>query len=262
MSFTGREFVFDGISGSMYGLMLCNFDGAKQDEGVAGEEISIIEDRIARRMTGLHYGITNNKAKEFPLAFVVTESNRHLDRYEVANIAGWLTGHHDYKELSVVQDDLDGVFYRCILTELEQIEVGMHTVGFVATVVCDGPNAYRRYAPTTFSLGDSVSYVNTSNVNDYYLPTLSITGSGDVEIANTTDGTSFSLVGLPDGERTIDVDCLNQVMTASDGINLYQYWNTDSDKYFPRFVRGVNALTLSGSGSLTIYNEVPWNIGH
>lgn len=265
MSFTGTTFFFDGVSSEQYGLMLCNFDGANQEAGKVGGKLSIQEDRIARRFNSLHYGVTNNEAKVFPLVFVVSDDKRRLDRYDIARIGAWLTGHSGYKELAVMQPDLEGVFYRCIITDLEQIEVGMRTVGFTATASCDGPYAYRRMAHTdiSFSGSTSVLYHNMSNVNDYYYPVMEITCTGtDFSIENSTDGTVFSLSGMPSGTRTIQIDTLNQVMTSSDGFDLYAYWNTDMDKCFPRFVRGDNQLIIAGAGTMTIQNVFPWNVGN
>ncbi|MGM9608346.1 MAG: phage tail domain-containing protein [Oscillospiraceae bacterium] len=265
MAFTGTTFFFDGVSSEQYGLMLCNFDSAKQEAGRVGGKLSIQEDRIARRSTSLHYGVENNEAKEFPLVFVVSDDNRRLDRYDIASIGAWLTGHSDYKELAIMQPDLEGVFYRCIITDLEQIELGMRVVGFTATVSCDGPYAYRRMVRTTIPFNGTTSarYHNMSNVNDYYRPLMEVTCTGtELYIENTTDGTTFKLSGMPTGTRTIQIDTLNQVMTSSDGIDLYAYWNEGIDKHFPRFVRGDNNLTITGEGTLTIQNVFPWNIGH
>lgn len=264
MSFTGTDFVFDGVSGKQYGLMLCNFDSEKQEAGVVGSKLSISEDRLTRRPTPLHYGIENNTPKEFPAIFVVRDSNKRLDRFDIANIAGWLSGHSDYKELTVDQEDMTGVFYKCIITELRQLEVGGDTVGFSATITCDCPYAYRRMADTklTFDGAYSGVYRNHSNVNDYYFPMMEITASGDITIENKTDGTVFQLTGLPAGDRTITIDTQNQVMTSTDELDLYQYWNTGIDKCFPRFLRGDNQLAVTGSGTMTIQNEFHWNIGH
>lgn len=265
MAFTGTSFFFDGISSQQYGLMLCNTDSADQEAGMVGGKLSIQEDRLARRTTGLHYGVANNEAKEFPLVFIVSDDTRRLDRYDIARVGAWLTGHADYKELVIVQPDMEGVFYRCLITELEQIEVGMRTIGFTAQVTCDGPYAYRRMPRTelSFSGTASVLYHNMSNVNDYYCPVMEVASTGtEFRMENTTDGTVFSLSGMPAGTRTLRIDTLNQVMTSSDGLDLYQYWNDGIDKAFPRFVRGDNQLVITGEGALTIQNVFPWNVGH
>lgn len=265
MSFTGLNFVFDGVSSEKYGLILCNFGSTTQKAGQVGSKLSILEDRIPRRHIGVHYGTKDNEAKEFTLVMMVSDDNRCFDRYDIASVAGWLTGHQDYKELTILQPDMEGVFYRCLISGLEQIENGMRTVGFVATVTCDGPHAYRRMAPATIDVSGETTlmYHNHSNVNSYYRPGIAVSCAGtSFSIENASDGSVFCLDGMPDGERMIYIDAANQVMTSSDGINLYQYWNNGINKCFPRFVRGDNHLVISGTGTLTIGNVFPWNIGN
>lgn len=265
MAFTGYSFIYNGISSEQFGLMLCDFENAKQEAGKLGAGLSIQEDRIARRTTSLHYGVIDNTAKSFPLVFVSTDPAKRLDRYDIAQVASWLSGHSDYKELVVLEPHMEGVFYRCIMTDIEQIEVGKRTIGFTATACCDGPYAYLSRKSTVYHLDGTTTeiYRNGSNVNDYYYPTMELICTGsNFALTNQTDGTAFVLNGMPSGDRTIQIDTLNQVMTSSDDINLYEYWNTDMDKYFPRFLRGDNRLTLEGNGSLTIQNVFPWNVGN
>ena len=112
MAFYGSSFIYDGISSEQYGLVLASFDGNKQSEGNIGGELTIHEDRINRRSTGLHYGTTANTPLSFPVVFTVCEDNKYLDRFDVAAVAGWLTGHQQYKTLTICQPDFDGIFYR------------------------------------------------------------------------------------------------------------------------------------------------------
>lgn len=267
MAFTGNSFVFDGISSEQYGLILCDFATAKQEAGKINDGLSIQESRTTRRFTPLHYGIINNSPKTFPLVFVVSDSSHKLDRYDVASIAGWLTGHADYKELIIVQPDMQRIYYKCIITNLEQIEVGMRIIGFTATVVCDSPYAYFSLPDTQIEYNQthSVLYRNFSNVNEYYYPVIEITCEDtDFEFINTTNQTTFSLTGLPTGAKTIKIDALNQVMTSSDGANLYEHWNVGTTKVFPRFTRGDNwlSITATGAGTIKISNVFPWNVGN
>lgn len=264
MSFQGSTFIYDGIPSDMYGLMIANIDSDKQSVGNYGGKLSISEDRFSGRATGLHYGTYANDALSFPITFVVCEDNRHLDRYEQAAISGWLTGHQDYKQLVICQHDMEGVYYNCLITELKAVEAGMRQIGFTATVTCDGPYAYRSCANDVIECGGSAQYLyrNLSNVNDVFRPVITVTCTGtSFSIENQANGTLFTLSGMEDGSRTITIDCLNQVMTSSDGLNLYQYWNDGVDKEFPSFVRGDNMLNLSGNGTVTIRNEFPWNVG-
>lgn len=264
LSFYGSSFTFDGIPSEMYGLIIGDIGNLKQAGGKLGGSMTIYEDRAPRRATGLDYGGAANGALSFPVAFTVSEDNRFLDRYEVAAIAGWLFGHTDFKRLTIDQPDLEGAYYQCRITELEQYEVGAMPVGFAATVTCDGPYAYRSMADTVISCDGlcSAVYKNASNVNDYYLPSIEIACSGTgMTIENLTDGSVFQIEGLPAGQRVLHIDSKNQVMTSSDGVNLYQHWNQGIDKSFPRFLRGGNRLKVSGQCVVTIKNDFPWNVG-
>lgn len=261
MSFYGSSFIFDGIPGEEYGLKLANIGGFSQSKANFGGELTIHEDRIYGRSTGLHYGATANKALSFPISFTVCNDNQHLDRYESAAVAGWLTGHSQYKWLSVEQEDMESIAYRCIITKLEAQEVGGWTVGYTATVTCDGPYAYRHWADTIIECDGSSTYVyrNMSNVNGYYRPVIEIECTGtSLSIANTTDGTTFALDGMTDVARTISIDCLNQVITDSAGTNLYAC----ASGKLPRFLRGDNHLDLTGDFTMTVNNMFPWNIGN
>lgn len=271
MAFQGNKFIFDGVPGEQYGLVLANINNANQDAGKIGGTWKVHEDRIARRSVGLDYGVTANDPLSFPITMVAMEDNQHFDRYDIAAIAGWLTGHQSFKKLVILQQDMENVYYKCRITKLDAVEVGMRVVGFTATVTCDGPYAYRATTPTTIvgtDGGVTETYFCQSNVNDYFYPVITLTEvSGDVSITNSADGNRlFSLGGLPSpsigNSRTITIDCVHQIMIASDGINLYEYWNAETPKYFPRFVRGGNPITIAGACVATIEGDVAWNIGY
>lgn len=266
MSFSGYSFVFDGIPSERFGLVVAGINNTNQSPGHMGGKLDIQEDRIARRSTGLHYGAISNEPLSFPISFTVDRDNHFLDRYDVAAIAGWLTGHQQYKKLVICQPDLLDVHYMCLITDLVSCEVGGRIVGFTATVSCNGPYAYRTAPATVFEFQneeESVIYCNFSNVNDYYRPVIEIsTQSTIVSIRNSTDGSLFTLSDMPAIAKTIRIDCLNQVMESSDGMNLYQHWNKDIKKVFPQFLRGANQLEVYGCTALTIKNEFPWNVGY
>lgn len=261
MSFYGSSFIFDGISGEEYGLRIANIGGFSQSKANFGGELTIHEDRINGRSTGLHYGATANKALSFPISFTVCNDNQHLDRYESAAVAGWLTGHTQYKRLCIEQPDMESITYRCLITKLEAQEVGGWTVGYTATVTCDGPYAYRHWADTVATCSGASAYLyrNMSNVNGYYRPIVEIECTGtSLSIENVTDGSVFVLEGMSDVDRTIHIDCLNQVITDSAGTNLYAC----ASGRMPRFLRGDNQLNLTGNFVMKVNNEFPWNVGN
>lgn len=183
----------------MYGLVVADIGSSKQSTGAVGGKATIFEDRISRRSTGLDYGAYSNEPLSFPIVFTVTHGKRRLDRYELAAISGWLTGHSDFKELVICQPDMDLITYKCRITNLETYDIGMKQVGLTATVTCDGPYAYISMADSVISCGGTTSYFyhNHSNVNDYYRPMIKIECTGtDIMINNQTDGSVFELKGM------------------------------------------------------------------
>lgn len=265
MAFWARSIIYNGIPSETFGLMLYDIENYSQSEGTLGTKISIVEDRIRRRNPPIHYGITNNDPLTFKLVMGVTDQEIRLDRYDLAAIAGWLTGHSEYKWLHICQPDLELVRYRCLITELRQIEIGMLPVAFEATVVCDGPYAY--HLPWQHSIVSSgqAEYLchNPSNVNEYYFPSMVIecpAGTTDISIANAADpGRSFALAGLSGtASRSIAVDGETLAVQATDGTDLYENCSLE----FLRLVRGDNPLTVNGACTVTLKCEVPMNIGY
>ena len=141
MSFYGCSFIYDGIPSEEYGLMIYDFGSVSQDDGSVGTELTILEDRVQRRSTPIHYGIANNAPLQFSLVFGALEP---LDRFDVAAIAGWLCGHAQYKPFTVVQPDMALYHYKAIVTKLDIIPWSGSPVAFKAALVCDSPFAYMR----------------------------------------------------------------------------------------------------------------------
>lgn len=265
MAFQGNKFIFDGIPGEQYGLMLANINNANQDAGKIGGTWKVHEDRIARRSVGLDYGVTANDPLSFPITTVAMEDNRHFDRNDIAAVAGWLTGHQSFKKLVILQDDMEDVYYKCRITQLEAVEVGMRVVGFTATVTCDGPYAYRSTAPQMIvgsPNGSPSTYFNPSNVNDYFYPSMLLAGVvGDVSIIDIDDGNrELRLVDLPPSTTTIRKSVDSGVAVRMDDVspsqhtisarasrkNLVLYPHLETTKT----VAGV-AFTDNGDGTVT-----------
>lgn len=265
MSFRARSFIFDGTPSEEFGLVISNIGNDRQNPGAIGSELDILEDRIPRRHTAIHYGTVGNEPLSFPVVFSTDKDNGSFDRYDIARISGWLTGHQQYKKLVLDEADMTGIYYNCIIKELTQVEVNGNTVGFKAVVICDSPFAYRILPDTVVTCSSSLNFVyrNMSNVNDYYRPSMTIvTSAASVTIKNNTDGSTFTLSGMPKTSKTISIDGESMVMTSSDGTNLYAYWNPGAAKHVFRTLRGDNQISVSGACTITIKNEFPWSIGY
>lgn len=265
MSFYGSSFSFDGVSCEEYGLMLYDF-GSTTHGNSEYAKVDIQEDRIPGRTRSLFYGTSYEDPLEFKLVFGAMEdvanNDEPIDRSEMEVIAGWLTGHNEYKWLMIDEFGLESIRYRCIITDLKTIEVDMYKWAFECTVHCDSPYGYTLPEQFTYQVDGTSSVVlhSRSSMNAAYLPVVSIrlNDNGNFSITNSSDGgKEFTLTGYPQTSDTITVNSETGVVSSASGLNVYPYLNFA----FPRLVRGKNELTITGNGTVTFTCEFPVNVG-
>lgn len=258
--FGGYEFTFAGGSSYQYGLMLYDFGGTGQSPVPFGNKGSIIETRTLGRIQPLHFGVNyHGSPLQFKLVFGTLEKS--LDRYDMENIAHWLTGYQDYQWLSIDQPDLERVQFRCLITQLTPLYHGWLPYAFEAEVVCDCPYAYGFPFEYQYDISGTtdILFRNDSSVREYIKPTLIyIPTSGDtLSIVNHDDNDrEFKLTGIPSSTNVI-VDNRNGIIQEAIGkTNLYNGFNLN----FFRLVHGDNNLTITGNGTLTITGRLLYNV--
>lgn len=257
--FNAYEFTFAGKSSRMYGLMLYDFDGTGQDKVSFGSHASIVETRTKGRVSPVHFGVDYHSA---PLSFkLVFGAEEPLDRYEMEVVSMWLTGYQDYQWLSIDQPDLERVQFRCLITQLTPLHHGWLPVAFEATVLCDCPYAYGYPFQHCYHIdGETdILFRNDSSTRAHIRPMLTyLQSSGDsLSIVNHSDGDRrFQLTGLPSPAH-VEIDNENGIIRElMDGRDLYGGFDLD----FFRLVQGDNALTVHGSGTLTISGRLLYNV--
>lgn len=245
----------------MYGLMIYDFDGRSQENVAFGNSGVIVETRTNLRVDPIHFGVNYNKT---PLQFkLVFGAQQALDRYEMESISYWLTGRQTYEWLSIGQDDLEDVQFKCIITNLTPLSSGWVPYAFEATVVCDCPYAYSYPFKYEYTINGETSILlrNNSAVREYVKPALTFVpdnGATKISIINDSDdGREFVIDNLPSGNLRVEVDNINGIIKeANRGLNLYDGFNL---KFF-RLVQGDNRLRIRGDGSLTISGRFYRNI--
>ena len=267
MAFYGCYFSFDGIPCTEYGLMMYEFgSGSAETNTTLATNIEIVEDRIARRYTPLHYGTISNEPLEFTMTFGADISdldrNSYIDRWDMDAIANWLTAHNTYKWLEIMQPDMEMFRYKCFITDLKHTDVGNLPWGFTCKVICDSPFAYRYPEVYKYIINGNaeIDLMNHSAYRGYYKPPISIylSRGGTFSITNVTDNNrTMQLTGLPASATTLQIDNENEVITCDTITNPYQYFNFN----FFRLCRGNNHLIMTGTGNIEITCEFPINIG-
>lgn len=232
---------------------------------------------VFRQHSSLLRGVEDDDKLSFPLSFGLCpdrmERRQFLDRFEIESVSSWLTGHRSWGWLTIEQADLARVRYRCIITELEEVSSGWDTYGFTCTVQCDSHYAYMIPQEHKYHCDDelNIDFFNRSSMNAPYFPSLVIEplGSRGVSIVNQSFGgigPAWGDLAYINGERQPALPALaglkikmdeNGVLTNSEGLNLYPYYN------FERLglVRGKNRLVVTGRCNLMIRCEFPVDVG-
>ena len=269
--FYGCECVFNGISCRNFGLMVYDFGDNTQDEISHTSTGKILSDHVPGRNGNYLYGIDRQEPLSFRLILCANEEaadrGEFFDRFDIAAISGWLTGHQTWKYLSISQPDMEDFRYKCVITELTTLTHGSVPWAFSCTVTCDSPYAYlypeiRSYK--AIPSGTTVAIRSRSTCRDLYYPVIELTKnsaahiSARVAISNITLGREFVLEQIPTSATRIHIDGSRQLITdETSGINLYKSFNR---VFFP-LTHGPNQVRLTGDFTAKFICEYPVDIG-
>lgn len=171
--YKSSSFVFDGVPSELYGLMIYFMDDADNRELALGTDVDVIEDRLPKRTSPIHYGVDINKSMSFPLTFGSTD---YIEDYDVDAILSWLTGHQQYKWLEFVDGD-HYVRYKCHLNNMQSIYINGLPTAFTCDVECDGQFAYEYPITNQYEIDTTeayIEYLNKSAYNGYLYPKLKV----------------------------------------------------------------------------------------
>ena len=256
------EFVYAGLSSAMFDMVVCDVGSKTHSDNAFGNHANIVETRIANRITPIHYGVRYN---DEPLSFtLIFASERRLDRYQMQEIAKWLTGYQEYQWLSIAQPDLEHIQFRCLVKSLTPVSVGWYAVAFEAEIVWDGPYGYSYPFERSFTINGSKSVVfhNDSTARVGLRPMVKVAlsaGCKKFSIKNNTTGDdALVLSELPGSALSITIDNENLVITEdAHGLDLYDHFNF----CFLELESGDNELVFNGSGTVTISGRYLYNVG-
>jgi phage-related protein len=248
--FKGVDFIFDGVPSETYGVKIGAFNLRSPEITLSGLQRSIEEYRIKRRSKPIFQGVEIREKLEFDLLLF---SEVEIDTYDRQFIDSWLH-QQNYRFFSIVQSDFEGLYFNCIITSSEKVEVGNIPYAKMMHVVCDDAYVYSNeyeYNFTSTSTPKNVEIRSRSNINDYlYVEdmTITTTSATTVKITNNTDNTRlFEITGLSSGE-TITVDNDNKILTSSNSNNRVGNFNK---KWF-RLLPQKNIIRLEGNFNLNM----------
>ena len=262
MSFYARNFIYDSIISSEYGLTI----SSDNDSSVSGADVELHTQSIYRRPKAYLLGVQQTPVLSMPIYITVPLS---LSSTESSVISRWLFGRTSYKRLQIIQYDMQYVYYNCIFTSPQIERVGNVIRGYRSKIVCDSPFAWEFPKTITYSYDGNTAYDdicinNTSDNDDYTYPEISFSINaygGGLSIINTSDNNrKFVFYGL-DANEVMTVNNDTQVISSSTGENRLPNFNdgatTPSDFYkWLRYVPGENRLSIEGNiSSLSLTHQ-------
>jgi len=247
MSFTGKRFVFDGISSTQYNLVVGNKSGG-DIEIDSGSNVTIYEEEIYGKSKPYFYGATPSGKLSFSL---LAFSPEPISARKSSRLMSWLFGQKEYKVFQIVQGDMKSVYFNAFLQSPKTWRVGNQVMGYTFDVVCDSPYAYE--FPKTFErnytsgdITDNFEFYNDSDNIAFLYPNLILEMDdfgGDISIVNASDDNrELSFTGLSANE-IITINNNLGIITSSVDLKRMSNFN----KKFFRLVPSVNELTISGN---------------
>lgn len=246
--FKGLNFTFNDIPSENYGLRIAFINDVGVKDTYSGIQQGIEEIKIKRVDKPVFFGVEKTGKISFEILIF---SEEEIDTYDRQAIDRWLF-QNTYKYFQIDQEDYNGLFFRCIMTEAPKLEIGNRPYAKRVIVTCDSPYVYTdeyTYTFTSTSTPSNANITNLSNINNYSYPEYIITTStsGDVSVSNNTDGTTFSVTGLANGE-VLTVDNDRKILSSSTGQRRIGNFN----KTWGRLLPDINNFTFTGNFNIDI----------
>lgn len=260
MAFYATNFIFDNIPSEEYGLIISSQDGESSND--ASHNVELITDEIYRRHTPYFYGVKQSQMLSIPAS--IRSINGEITAEDSSYIQKWLFGQLTFKQLKIVQPDMEGYYYKCFLLDPQIIRVGNIIVGYDFTIQLDSPFAYGEEKETLISnpYNTTFTFLNQSDNNYYTYPIVTIRMNALEDAPQV--GFYFKVTNQSDNNRVF------QLGTALDQINSEEYIIINNDLqsiisytdftmgtltpnkriqdlqngYFFRLVQGVNTLVF------------------
>jgi len=251
--FYGLDFIYNGIPSDTFGLKIVEFGSSGEREDMTAVSYSVEEEKVRRKPVPYFFGVEQNDKLKFSMTIARQEA---LDRYDNGVITKWLFN-KQYNELKVIQPDLNGVYYRCILTNPKKVQYGNLAYAISFDVECNAPYGFTEEITDTYNITTSatINHYSPSCSNDYLYPKLEIT------VGSTT--TNFSIINTSDANREFKFTSIapSQVITVTNDLGIITSTGSASltqfNKKWFRILPEYNVLTVTGSATLKIIARYP-----
>lgn len=263
MGFYAKSFTYNGEMSEYYNLQIASMDSGGATSNNGSGSIDIIDDFIFRNPVPYFYGVKYNSKLSFPVAFFSPDEVTAVD---ISYIQQWLFGDLQYRNLAIVQPDMDGIYFKCIFTDPQIIKAGNLIRGISGTAICNSQWAFTYPRTITYEYGSAPSdteirFFNNSHYKGYNRPIVSFkmdSSGGDLSVVNESDDSREFLFESLSARETITTNSSLGQVQSDLGLRRLSNFN----KNFLRLKNGLNVLKVTGNISeLSITYEFVRRLG-
>lgn len=258
MTIGSGRFMYANENSDKYGIILCSIGSINTESNEEASTV-ITSKTSLQKKTDFH-------ALQYddPLRFTITiakEDGKLMDSYDERKLKKWLCKPERHW-LQVDQEDLYNVWYNCIITNPRKGNIAKKTGGITFNVECDWGGAWTSNYKKSYTTQNNTlkfSFNFSSDFDRYILaPLMKITAlsDGDISIANTTSGQTFTLRNCKKNEIII-FDNDNHIFETTELRTLLGDWN----KQFFELMEGNNLIELQGNFQLDMEYRLPVRVG-
>lgn len=257
MGFYGSTLIFNDISSDAFGLYIGSI-GGREDSSLktTGE---IIKDKTAKQTVYNLFGVDYSTPLEFKITLY---AEKYIDRNIYSKVERWLSS-PTYKKLRIVQEDLQSIWFNCILKEFEPKYAGNQIVGLSFSGECDAPWAWEDKPPISLVDLTGINQIEFNNLSDhqgYIYPTIRFKtlSDGDIKIKNSTDNRELIFHDLSAGDE-IEVQNNLQIIKTITGLDAFKKCNY----HWLRLIPDLNQLIVEGDFEyITLQYTLPRKVGN
>lgn len=211
-------------SGSLFGLMPCNFSssGLETNENGANLELTVVNVPGSNKWRCLSGKYANALTGTFQVCKnPCTTSIPYFDAEDLRFFNRWLNRNDGYHKFKIIKDGDNGYseFYFNAQLNVKRLEIAGSVIGLEITVTTDAPFAY--FEPKTaimnMTAGNlSYTYTDMSDEVGHLYPVFQITcnTNGDFSVSNSLSGVKTIINNCTEGE-IIKIDSGHKIITSS-----------------------------------------------
>lgn len=268
MNLFGKDVVIGGFKLSDYGLILASFDGANDDEEL-GMTYEVTEEYLGNNPVPVQLSAKYSNKLAFTMTIIkntcVSGYDQYFSEHECRQVLRELTGFRGYKEMQVLSDNPDELYYFNVRTkDASYKKLNGNVVGIVLDMECDSQFAWSREYNYTYDLtpDKQMVFVNTSDdLNSYLLPEITIIPKNDIsnlEITNITDDNRVTILSNLSANEIITMNSRRNILKSSKADRIIL---NDFNLQFLRFVNGRNVITVNEPCAIKLKFKLPRKVG-